>query len=58
LHQRTDEIVEWNRELEAQVAEQVEELGRGGRLKRFLAPQLAEMIVLQGDEKILEKPSS
>jgi class 3 adenylate cyclase len=32
--------------------------GRGyqftGRLKRFLAPQLAELIVSQGDEKILE----
>jgi class 3 adenylate cyclase len=36
------------------VAEQVEELGRVGRLKRFLAPQLAELIVSQGDEKILE----
>src|SRR3984893_17732896 len=54
LHQRTDEIAEWNRELEARVAEQVEELGRVGRLKRFLAPQLAELIVSQGDEKILE----
>jgi hypothetical protein len=30
------------------------ELGRVGRLKRFLAPQLAELIVSQGDEKILE----
>jgi class 3 adenylate cyclase len=54
LHQRTDEIAEWNRELEARVAEQVEELGRVGRLKRFLAPQLAELIVSHGDEKILE----
>src|SRR6516164_4178629 len=35
-------------------AVQVEELGRVGRLKRFLAPQLAELIVSQGDEKILE----
>jgi len=40
--------------LEARVAEQVDELGRVGRLKRFLAPQLAELIVSQGDEKILE----
>jgi len=45
---------ELNRGLEVRVAEQVEELGRVGRLKRFLAPQLAEMIVSQGDEKILE----
>jgi class 3 adenylate cyclase len=54
LRQRTDEVVELNRDLEARVAEQVDELGRVGRLKRFLAPQLAELIVSQGDEKILE----
>jgi len=47
-------VAELNRGLEARVAEQVEELGRVGRLKRFLAPQLAELIVSQGDEKILE----
>jgi adenylate cyclase len=54
LRQRTDEVGELNRGLEARVAEQVEELGRVGRLKRFLAPQLAELIVSQGDERILE----
>jgi class 3 adenylate cyclase len=54
LRARTEEVAELNRGLEARVAEQVEELGRVGRLKRFLAPQLAELIVSQGDEKILE----
>jgi adenylate cyclase len=54
LRQRTEEVAELNRGLAARVAEQVEELGRVGRLKRFLAPQLAELIVSQGDEKILE----
>ena len=54
LRQRTEEVAELNRGLEARVAEQIDELGRVGRLKRFLAPQLAEMIVSQGDEKILE----
>jgi class 3 adenylate cyclase len=54
LRQRTDEVAELNRGLEARVAEQVEELSRVGRLKRFLAPQLAELIVSHGDEKILE----
>jgi len=54
LRERNDEIAGWNRELEARVAEQVEELGRVGRLKRFLAPQLAQLIVSQGEEKILE----
>jgi GAF domain-containing protein len=54
LRQRTDQVAELNRGLEARVAEQVEELGRVGRLKRFLAPQLAELIVSHGDENILE----
>jgi adenylate cyclase len=54
LRQRTDQIAELNRGLETRIAEQVEELGRVGRLKRFLAPQLAELIVSQGNEKILE----
>jgi hypothetical protein len=54
LQRRTEEVAELNRGLEARVAEQVEELGRVGRVKRFLAPQLAEPIVSQGDEKILE----
>jgi class 3 adenylate cyclase len=52
LRQRTEEVAELNRDLEARVAAQVEELGRVGRLKRFLAPQLAELIVSRGDEKI------
>jgi len=37
LHQRTDQVAELNRGLEARVAERVEELGPIGRLKRFLA---------------------
>jgi adenylate cyclase len=54
LRQRTHEVAELNRGLEMRVVEQVEELGRVSRLKRFLAPQPAELIVSQGDEKILE----
>ena len=54
LRQRTEEVAELNRGLEARVSEQVEELARVGKLKRFLAPQLAELIVSQGDEGILE----
>jgi class 3 adenylate cyclase len=54
LRQRTDEVAELNRGLEARVAAQVEELRRVGRLKRFLAPQLAEMIIAKGEERILE----
>jgi class 3 adenylate cyclase len=54
LRLRTDEVAELNRGLEARVAEQVEEIGRVGRLKRFLAPQLAELIVSEGNEQILD----
>jgi hypothetical protein len=53
FRQRTDEVAELNRDLEARVAEQRDELGRVGRLKRFLPPH-RELIVSQGDEKILE----
>jgi GAF domain-containing protein len=54
LRRRTEEVADLNRSLEARVAAQVDELGRIGRLKRFLAPQLAELIVPQGDESVLQ----
>jgi class 3 adenylate cyclase len=54
LRKRTDEIGRWNRELEARVAAQVAEIERIGKLRRFLAPQLADLIVARGDESILE----
>jgi adenylate cyclase len=54
LRERNDEIAGWNRELEARVAAQLAELERTGKLRRFLAPQLADLIVAQGDESILE----
>jgi adenylate cyclase len=47
------ELAEWNRTLEDQVAEQVEELEKMSRLRRFLSPTLAELILSQG-EGILE----
>ena len=48
------DLAVWNRELERRVADQVEELGRVRRLKRFLAPQIAELIVSSGDDQVLE----
>src|SRR4029077_18418889 len=42
LRARTDEIAGWNKELEARVAAQLAEIERTGKLRRFLAPQLAE----------------
>jgi DNA-binding response OmpR family regulator len=48
------ELAELNRTLEERVADQVTELGRLRRLRRFLSPQLAEAVVSSGDETILE----
>jgi adenylate cyclase len=48
------ELAELNRTLEERVSEQVTELGRLRRLRRFLSPQLAEAIVSSGDETILK----
>ena len=47
-------LAEWNATLEVRVAEQVGELERLGRLRRFLSPQLAELIVSSDDEAILQ----
>jgi class 3 adenylate cyclase len=49
-----DQITALNAGLEIKVREQVDELERVGRLKRFLAPQLAQAIISTGDEKILD----
>jgi adenylate cyclase len=40
-----DELAEWNRTLEQRVEQQVAQLERLERLKRFFSPQLAELIV-------------
>ena len=47
------ELATWNRTLEHRVAEQVAEIERIGRLKRFLSPQIAQL-VSSGDERVLE----
>jgi adenylate cyclase len=54
LRQRTDEVVKLNRQLEHRVADQVGEIERMSRLRRFLPPQVADLIVASGTEKQLE----
>jgi adenylate cyclase len=44
LKQQADELARMNQTLEQRVAEQLTEIERIGRLQRFLAPQVAEMI--------------
>ena len=48
------ELQAWNSELAKRVQTQVEELERMAKLRRFLSPQLAELIVDSGDESFLE----
>ena len=48
------ELAAWNKTLEERVASQLAEIERMGRLKRFFAPSLAELIVSTGNERILE----
>jgi class 3 adenylate cyclase/CheY-like chemotaxis protein len=48
------ELAEWNRTLERRVQEQVGQLERLGRLRRFLSPQLADLVVSSGDESFLD----
>jgi class 3 adenylate cyclase len=54
LEDQAAQLAMWNSTLEERVAAQLGEIERVGRLKRFLAPQLAEMIVSSGDEAILD----
>ena len=55
VSEQAGELRAWNRELEARVAVQLAEMDRMARLKRFLAPQIAEMILASpGGEAMLE----
>jgi class 3 adenylate cyclase len=48
------ELADWNRTLEQRVAEQLSEIERVTRLKRFLSPQIADVVMSAGDDRILE----
>jgi class 3 adenylate cyclase len=52
--QLRNELAEWNRRLEQRVEEQVTQLERLSRLKRFFSPQLAELIVAGGADDPLK----
>jgi adenylate cyclase len=54
LRERTDEVEKLNRQLEQRVADQVGEIERMSRLRRFLPRQVADLIVASGTEKQLE----
>ena len=54
LRERTDQVEKLNQQLEQRVTDQVGEIERMGRLRRFLPPQVADLIVASGSEKQLE----
>jgi class 3 adenylate cyclase len=54
IEAQSKEVVKLNRQLEQRVADQVGEIERMGRLRRFLPPQVADLIVASGTEKQLE----
>jgi GAF domain-containing protein len=51
---QSHELVKLNQQLEQRVADQVGEIERMGKLRRFLPPQVADLIVASGTEKQLE----
>ena len=54
LDAQSREVVQLNQQLEQRVADQVGEIERMSRLRRFLPPQVADLIVASGTEKQLE----
>jgi len=49
LKEQSEQLATWNRTLEQRVAEQTAEIARIGRLERFLAPHLVQIIALSQD---------
>jgi class 3 adenylate cyclase len=54
VQEQAADLARWNRTLEQRVSEQLAEIERISRLKRFLAPQVVDLILASGDEKMLE----
>jgi adenylate cyclase len=51
---QADDLAAWNQTLEKRVSDQVFELERMNKLKRFLSPQIAKLVLSSGEEKLLE----
>jgi len=54
LEEQSQQVVKLNQQLEQRVTDQVGEIERMSRLRRFLPPQVADLIVASGTEKQLE----
>jgi class 3 adenylate cyclase/CheY-like chemotaxis protein len=54
VQRQKEQLLAWNRTLEARVAEEVSHVEKLQRLKRFFSPQLAELILAGGADDPLE----
>jgi class 3 adenylate cyclase len=54
LEDQAAELALWNQNLEERVQAQLGQIERMGALKRFLAPQLAELIIARGEDSVLQ----
>ena len=48
------DLASWNWTLEERVTQQLTQIGRMDRLRRFLSPQVAELILSSGDDRVLD----
>ncbi|HET6754893.1 MAG TPA: response regulator [Jiangellaceae bacterium] len=53
IQRQASELAAWNEQLETKVREQVDEIARIGRLRRFLSPQVAQLVTESGDDSVL-----
>jgi adenylate cyclase len=54
IEQQSAELASWARELERRVERQVAELERIGRLRRFLSPQVADLLLSSGEQGFVD----
>ena len=54
IQDQARELTAWNADLEARVSEQVAELDRLTRLRRFLSPQVADLVVSAGEDWLFD----
>jgi adenylate cyclase len=54
VNQQAAVLAQWNRDLESKVAAQVSEIERMQRLRRFLSPQVADLVLATGQDVLLD----
>ena len=54
VNEQAAQLAAWNRQLESRVEAQVGEIERMQQLRRFLSPQVADLVLSTGQEKLLD----